>query len=156
MFAPLVLLAIMAIVSGWNFAGGISPLHKTFELHFDSLALQVSLGSFVVGVFFAWKLYRNVQSDPLENNKVAQVFRNKFYFDEFYAKVVGYLQDGVAAVVHFIDELLIGGFIVEGLSRTAAGVGRLFTRLQSGNLQGYAGLFGIGVLLVIYLTVFVS
>ncbi len=38
----------------------------------------------------------------------------------------------------------------------SGGFGRIFGRLQSGNLQGYAVLFGIGVLLVIYLTVFVS
>ena len=40
--------------------------------------------------------------------------------------------------------------------RGAGGIGRLFGRLQSGNLQGYAVLFGLGVILVIYFTVFVS
>ncbi|MDB4463065.1 NADH-quinone oxidoreductase subunit L, partial [Akkermansiaceae bacterium] len=62
----------------------------------------------------------------------------------------------VAAVVHFIDELVIGGLLVGGFSRAAGGIGRIFTRMQSGNLQTYASLFGVGVILVIYLTVFVS
>lgn len=156
MFLPLVLLAIMAVVSGWNFAGGISPLHQEFILHLDSPAFWVSIGSFIIGILIAFKLYYNAGSDPLESNAIAKVFRNKFYIDELYAKVVSYGQDLIAAIVHFIDELLIGGLLVGGLSRTAAGVGKLFTRMQSGNLQGYAGLFGLGVILVIYLTVFFS
>ena len=51
---------------------------------------------------------------------------------------------------------IINGLIVGGFSRAAGGIGRIFGRLQSGNLQGYVALFGLGVILVIYLTVFVS
>jgi hypothetical protein len=45
--------------------------------------------------------------------------------------------------------------IVGGCSRAAEGIGKLFGRLQSGNLHGYATLFGLGVILLIYITVFV-
>lgn len=156
MLIPLIVLTVMAVISGWNPIGAkLSPLHKAFVLHLDSPAFYASIGSFVIGFFIAFKLYFNAESDPLADNKVAKVFRNKFYVDEFYAKLVGYAQDGVAAVIHFIDELVIGGLLVGGLSRAAGGVGRIFTRMQSGNLQGYAGLFALGVILVIYLTVFV-
>ena len=92
----------------------------------------------------------------MENRGAFKHFRNKFYIDEAYAKVVRYGQDTLAAFIHFFDELFINGFLVDGFSRAAGGFGRIFGRLQSGNLQGYAVLFGIGVLLVIYLTVFVS
>ena len=156
MLIPLIILALMAFLSGWNWlAGPIAPLHKDFEWH-AGLALGASLLAFVVGFLAAFKLYANAKEDPLANNGLAKVFRNKFYIDEAYAKVVGYGQDAVAAVIHFIDELVIGGLIVGGFSRAAGGIGRIFGRLQSGNLQGYAVLFGLGVLLVIYLTVFVS
>jgi NADH-quinone oxidoreductase subunit L len=110
----------------------------------------------VVGGFLSWKLYFNAESDPLANNGLFKICRNKFYIDELYAKLVSYAQDTVAAIVHFIDELVINGLIVGGFSRAAGGIGRIFGRLQSGNLQGYAALFGLGVILVIYLTVFVS
>ena len=156
MLIPLIILALMAFLSGWNWlAGPIAPLHKDFEWH-AGLALGASLLAFVVGFLAAFKLYANAKEDPLANNGLAKIFRNKFYIDEAYAKVVGYGQDAVAAVIHFIDELVIGGLIVGGFSRAAGGIGRIFGRLQSGNLQGYAVLFGLGVLLVIYLTVFVS
>ncbi|MDB4509413.1 NADH-quinone oxidoreductase subunit L [Akkermansiaceae bacterium] len=157
MSVPLVLLAIMAILSGWEFMGGkIAPLYKPFEFHPDAPAFIASVSAVVIGFLIAWKLYCNTKEDPLENKGVFKHFRNKFYIDEFYAKLVGYGQDTVAAFVHFFDELIINGLIVGGFSRAAGGFGRIFGRLQSGNLQGYAVLFGLGVLLVIYLTVFVS
>ncbi len=153
MLIPLILLAIMAIASGYT--RDLAP-GDTAAYHTNYLALGASIGALVVGLVTAFVLYRNADEDPLANNGVAKVFRNKFYLDELYAKIVGYLQDAVAAVVHFIDELVIGGLLVGGFSRAAGGIGRLFTRMQSGNLQAYASLFGVGVILVIYLTVFVS
>ena len=110
----------------------------------------------VFGILAAYKLYSKADEDPLAEKKIFQVFRNKFYFDEAYAKLVRIAQDTVAAFIHFFDELFINGLIVGGFSRAAVGIGRIFGRLQSGNLQGYAVLFGLGVILVIYFTVFVS
>ncbi len=156
MLIPLIILAVMALVSGWNFMGGwLSPLHHDFHFHIGP-ALFASLGAFIIGLAGAFVLYFNKEEDPLADHPIAKVFRHKFYIDEFYAKLVSYAQDAVAAVIHFIDELIINGLLVDGLSRATGGIGRLFTRLQSGNLQGYAGLFGLGVIVVIYLTVFVS
>ena len=156
MLIPLIALTVMALFSGWNPIGAkLSPLHNEFQFHFGP-ALIASLLSFAIGAFFAWKLYFNAEKDPLADHQIAKIFRNKFYIDEFYAKLITYLQDAVAAVIHFIDELVIGGLLVGGFSRAAGGVGRIFTRMQSGNLQAYASLFGLGVIIVIYLTVFVS
>ena len=156
MFVPLIILAVLAIISGFSpVAGSIAPSFKAMGLHMGP-ALIASLLAVVIGFALAFKLYFKADEDPLADNKIAKVFRNKFYIDEAYAKVVNYGQDTVAAFVHFFDELVIGGLIVGGFSRAAGGIGRIFGRLQSGNLQGYATLFGIGVLLVIYITVFVS
>lgn len=156
MFVPLILLAILAILSGYQFfAGQVAPLYSVLEFHVGP-AFIASMVALIIGGGLSYKLYANAETDPLADNGLAKIFRNKFYIDEAYAKVVGYGQDAVAAVIHFIDELVIGGLIVGGFSRAAGGIGRIFGRLQSGNLQGYAVLFGLGVLLVIYLTVFVS
>jgi len=153
MFVPLIILAIPSILAG--FAGSLSPLYEHVEFHIGP-AFIASILAFFIGAALAYKLYFNAESDPLANNGLFKFFRNKFYIDELYAKLVGLAQDTVAAIVHFIDELFINGLIVGGFSRAAGGIGRLFGRLQSGNLQGYAALFGLGVILVIYLTVFVS
>ena len=155
MWIPLAVLAVMALISGFSFMGAwLSPLYENIAISLT--ALTASICSFVAGFIVAYLLYFNKEKDVLAGNFIFKIFRNKFYIDEIYAKIVAYFQDAVAAVIHFIDELIINGLLVGGFSRATGGIGKLFTRLQSGNLQGYAGLFGLGVILVIYLTVFVK
>ena len=59
------------------------------------------------------------------------------------------MQDGFAQVMLLIDGLLIDGLGVRGASGVASGTGSLLRRLQVGNIQGYALLFGLGVLLLV-------
>ncbi len=154
---PLIILAVLAVIAGFKpIAETIAPLFEYHEINLRSPALWASIGSILVGAAAAALLYLRSDKDPLENNPVAKLFRNKFYIDEGYAKVVKFGQDAVAAFIHFFDELFIGGLFAGGLARSASGVGKLFTRLQSGNLHGYSLIFGVGVLLLIYLTVFAS
>ncbi len=155
MWAPLAILAVMAFAS--PFLGQLIPANDFtpdtgFHMNFITVC---SIGAFVVGFILAFLLYKGKESDPLANNKIMKVFANKFYIDEFYAGIVKWLQDIVAAIVHFLDEFIINGMIVGGLTRTAQGFGNLFRKhIQSGNLQHYAFLSGVGIVLVIYFTVF--
>ena len=156
MSTPLLILTVLAILSGYGFvAGFIAPAYSPMDFHVGA-AFIASIMAVVFGILAAYKLYSKADEDPLAEKKIFQVFRHKFYFDEAYAKLVRIAQDTVAAFIHFFDELFINGLIVGGFSRAAVGIGRIFGRLQSGNLQGYAVLFGLGVILVIYFTVFVS
>ncbi len=156
MFIPLIALTVMAVIAGYEgIAGQMAPLFHHEKVNFGSIEFLSSIGAFIVGLVLAFVFYFNKDEDKLSGNVLSKVFANKFYIDEFYAKLVRVFQDAVAAVVHFFDEILIGGILVGGLSRSAAGFGALFRRLHSGNLQGYATLFGAGALLIIYLTVFV-
>jgi NADH-quinone oxidoreductase subunit L len=153
MFLPLLLLAGMAIGSAW-LTGPLSAMDpRVLGHHHDghSIILGASIGSLVLGLIAGFVLYNGKDKDPVS----IPLFRERFYFDHFYDNVVvRYFQDAFAAVVHFFDEFLINGLIVGGFSRLAEGFGGLFRRVQSGNLQGYAFAFGIGVILVIYFTAF--
>ncbi len=156
MWAPLALLAIMALAS--PFLVQLIPARESFTpdtaFHFNDVT-YASIGAFLVGIALAFLLYKGKESDPLANNKVMRVFANKFYIDEFYAGIVKWFQDILAAIVHFLDEFLINGMLVGGFTRLAQGTGNIFRKYaQSGNLQHYAFLSGAGILIVIYLTVF--
>jgi len=157
MLIPLLLLAFMSLVAGLpTFAHRLSPAyHEPPHLFQFGFVPGVSIAALVTGVSLGWILYKGRASDPLASNALFKVFRNKFYIDELYRTLVRYGQDFVAALVHFFDEFLINGLLVGGAARLAGSCGDLFRRLQTGNLQGYAILFGAGILLVIYLTVFV-
>lgn len=153
MFVPLVILALMAIISAWM-TGPLNawkPVHEHGHAEGHYFILSASVLSLIVGAGAAWFLYAGKSKDPIS----IPLFRERFFIDRIYDNyLVRWFQDTLAAIVHFLDELFIQGLLVGGLSRGAASLGNLFRKVQSGQLQGYAYAFGIGVILVIYLTVF--
>ncbi len=152
MYVPLALLAVLAVISGHHLFNDFAPAlpDHAGEFH-PNFLFFVSLGALILGAGSAFFLYKGQEEDPLD----IPLLKNRFYIDEFYDKfIVRYFQDAFAAIVHFFDELLINGILVGGLSRGAASFGNLFRKLQGGQLQTYAFLFGLGALLLIYFTVF--
>jgi len=154
MWAPLALLAAMAFAA--PHLSNIFPIANEWGFHFEKglhpgKLLYVSLAVFVIGAALAFVLYKGKDKDPIN----IPLFRNKFYFDEIYAWIIKIFQDAFAAIIHFLDEFVIGAMIVGGLSRSATGIGNVFRRYaQSGSLNSYVFLMAVGVLLVIYFTVF--
>lgn len=156
MWLPLVALALLAVFSGYHFISGTYspalPHHAAGDGHGGvNIVLVVSLVALVIGVAAGFLLYRGRDRDPVN----IPLLRERFGIDWFYDQIlVKYGQNTFAAIVHFCDEFLINGLFVGGLSRSAAGLGQVFRRVQSGSLQGYAYTFGLGVVAVVYLTVF--
>ena len=150
MWVPLAVLAVLAIVSGFGFVS--EKLNATRPEHIaNTTVLIASIATLVLGLGVGFFLYNGKDKDPLS----IPLFRDRFYFDGIYDNfIVRYFQDTVAAIIHFFDEFLINGLLVGGLSRGAASFGNLFRKLQGGQLQAYSFAFGLGVILVIYLTVF--
>ncbi|MFN6046046.1 MAG: NADH-quinone oxidoreductase subunit L, partial [Verrucomicrobiota bacterium] len=152
MLLPLILLSVLAVGAGYGFAHKLAPAvpEHAGEFHVNFL-FWVSVTALVVGAGFALLLYTGKDKDPLS----VPVLKNRFYIDGLYDNfIVRYFQDGLAAIVHFFDELIINGLLVGGISRSAVSVGNLFRKVQSGQLQGYAFAIGIGAALVVYFTVF--
>lgn len=156
MLAPLAILALFALFSGWGYlAKLISPRYHHVEFAVGP-PLIASLLAFAIGAALAFVFYFKKTKDPLANNPISKLFANSFYVDQGYAYLVKYGVIIKASVVEFIDEFIINGLIVGGLARCSAAIGQLFNRAQSGSIQTYTLLMGIGILLVIYLTVFVG
>ncbi|MBB5349846.1 NADH-quinone oxidoreductase subunit L [Haloferula luteola] len=156
MLAPLCLLALMAIGSSWltKPLSAVDPrlIHHAEE-HAEGhlLILGLSAAALVLGLLAGFLLYRGKDKDPID----LPLLQNRFYIDVVYEKgVVKLLQDGLAALIHFLDVWVINGLLVGGSARLSQSFGNLFRRAQAGNLQGYAFLLGIGVVLVIYFTTF--
>jgi NADH-quinone oxidoreductase subunit L len=150
MWVPLAVLAVLALVSGFAFVSG--PLNAVRPEHVaNPVVLAASIATLVLGVGAGFTLYRGREKDPLS----IALFRERFYLDGIYENfIVRYFQDAFAAIIHFFDEFLINGLLVGGGTRAVASLGNLFRKLQSGQLQGYSFAFGLGVILVIYFTVF--
>ncbi|MEO5714790.1 MAG: NADH-quinone oxidoreductase subunit L [Luteolibacter sp.] len=153
MFVPLVLLAILGLIAGYPFiASKFAPAYHQPEHLFEFGTITViSIGAVLVGLISGFVLYAGKEKDPVS----IPLFKNRFYVDGFYDNfLVRYFQDAFSAIIGFFDELVINGLIVGGFSRAAESTGNLFRKVQSGSLQGYAFVFGLGVVLVIYFTVF--
>ena len=159
MTLPLVILAVLSIIAGYGFVAGPALGHLSHGIEAIEKAgggwfvTALATGAFLAGSGAGFFLYRGQSKEPIVN-PLATLFRNKFYFDELYAALIAGTQDLLADISRFIDEWLIDGVFVRGLSGAAWAVGFTFRFLQMGNLQGYAFIFGFGVIAMIYLLVF--
>jgi NADH-quinone oxidoreductase subunit L len=149
MTGPLVVLAILAALGGFGFFARnflALPVEKEAAVFVPAFAF----GAMIAGSGLAIALYRNRADEPID----IEVLRHKFYFDELYAWLINWTQGLLARVSAFFDRWIIDIGAVDGSSRGTLGIGALLRLIQVGNLQAYAFLFGLGVVAVIYFTVF--
>ncbi len=151
MWLPLAILAVPAVIAGYKiFYGPASALHPTgHEFHLGPVFFA-SIGTLILGVGLGFALYAGRNTDRLS----IPLFKRRFFLDEIYQGIIAVFHDGLATISDLLDELLVDGLISKGGGGLASGIGNTLRRLQSGNLQGYAFLFGAGVIALIYFTVF--
>jgi NADH-quinone oxidoreductase subunit L len=149
MIGPLILLAIPAFAAGFGFVARLFVKLPT-EQETGWLVPGLALGATIAGSLVAIILYRNRQTDPID----FAPFRNRFYFDELYSFLIRATQELLAKLSAFIDRWILDGAAIRGASTTTWGVGSLLRLFQVGNLQAYAFLFGLGIVGLIYLTIF--
>jgi NADH-quinone oxidoreductase subunit L len=106
-----------------------------------------------IGAFVAWSLYARTERDPLpaKLGTLATAMRNRFYFDEAYERLIAWTQELLATIADVFDRWIIAGVLVRGAHGTTEFVGRALRLVQTGNLQTYAFLFVLGVILVLLL-----
>jgi NADH-quinone oxidoreductase subunit L len=149
MIGPLILLAIPAFASGFGYIARLFVPLPAEHAH-GWLVPGMAFGATILGVLLAIVLYRNRQSDPLD----FALLRKRFYFDELYAFLIAATQGLLASLSAFIDRWVLDVGFIRGASSTTWGIGSLLRLLQVGNLQAYSFLFGLGIVGLIYFTIF--
>jgi NADH-quinone oxidoreductase subunit L len=149
MTIPLLILALFALIAGFgtvaqNFL--VVPHEKETVFTVPALALIALVLGVAVGVW----LYRNRERDPLH----IDLIRHRFYIDEFYEWLINRTQELLARIAAFIDRWIVDVGVVRGASGGTFGIGALLRLFQVGNLQAYAFLFGLGIVALIYFTLF--
>ncbi len=149
MSGPLLVLAIPAALAGFGFFARtfLNVPHADEGSHIVPI---LATGAMLLGVAVAFVLYRNRESDPLD----VAMFRHRLYFDEFYGWLIGATQELLASISAFFDRWILDAGAVRGASGATWGFGALLRLLQVGNLQAYSFLFGLGIVGMIYFTVF--
>jgi NADH-quinone oxidoreductase subunit L len=149
MIAPLLLLAIPAFASGFGFVTKFF-LHVPGEHEAGWLVPGLALAATLAGITLAILLYRRRESDPID----VALLRNRFYFDEIYSFFISATQGVLSGISSVVDRWVLDSGLVRGASGTTWGVGWLLRLLQVGNLQAYSFLFGLGIVGLIYFTLF--
>lgn len=151
MSLPLLVLAGLSIVAGFGLVAKM-VLGADYYAHHavPGAVLGVSVLTMIGGAALGFVLYNGRDKELV----TVAVIRDKFYLDEIYIGLVRVFQDAVAFLARLIDTHVIDAITSRGSATTVNGLGSLFRRIQVGNLQAYAFLFGVGVILVVYLLVF--
>lgn len=156
MALPLLVLAVMAVISGYGFIANDLVPFNGFHAHGFELGLPfyVSMGSLAVGILLALAIYGlgSRTKDPLAGNFVSKVLRNRLYIDALYDKVlIGGLQQAFAHVIEFLDIYIIRGIICQLLVWFTVRIGYLMSWIQCGSLRAYTLVSGIGLIILILL-----
>src|SRR5947199_258826 len=149
MTVPLIVLALLATLGGFAFFARnflTLPVEKEVAILVPTLAIV----ALIAGSGLAIALYCNRAVEPVD----IKLLRHKFYFDEFYNRLIYWTQELVARVSGFFDRWIIDAGAVGGSSRGTWGVGALLRLVQVGNLQAYVFLFGLGIVALIYFAIF--
>ncbi|MBM2825182.1 MAG: NADH-ubiquinone oxidoreductase chain [Dehalococcoidales bacterium] len=164
MVAPMVVLSILAVVSGlWNVGGQFSALMghgetKGFaEGFFGILTHPLPLFALAVagmGMFVAYAMY---SAKWLSAERIGAAFRplytllyHKYFFDELYENILvkKALIGGLFVGVEKFDKYGVDG-AVNGLARGTMAGGKVLRQAQTGQLQLYGLAMGLGLLAII-------
>ena len=162
---PLRVLAVLAVIGGViginniygaQFTGEVEP--TTFMQNVIEPFVKAPIGALIgiacvaIGFFAARTIYRNATSDPLPEKLgwLSRAMKNRFYFDELYAATFIRAHDLIATVCDVIDRWIVEGACIGFLRGGTDISGRALRLVQTGNLQTYAFLFVLGVVLVLY------
>lgn len=148
MVGPLIVLAVLSAIGGAAFFAQ-HFLVIPHEKETAEIVPALALGAMILGAALATLLYRNRENDPLNIG----ILRNGFYIDDFYAWLINCTQELFAGIAEFFDRWIIDGAIVRGASEGTWGFGALLRLLQTGNVQAYSFLLGLGIVALIYFTV---
>ncbi|OUN00842.1 MAG: NADH-quinone oxidoreductase subunit L [Paenibacillaceae bacterium ZCTH02-B3] len=157
MTAPLVVLAALSVIAGFV----ETPWYGWFgewltgeaAHHAGYLAMIVATAAGLLGLYLGWLIW---QKGTIDRKALAarmpglvRVLERKYYIDEFYDLVFVRSLRRLGYVLRAIDGLVVDG-AVRLVAVTAQAVGRLNTRMQSGQLQGYllAAVFSVVILVL--------
>jgi NADH-quinone oxidoreductase subunit L len=138
-------------------AGHSLPWYQSLFAPFEHapVAAFSGLAACALGWLGAWGLYRGAKKDPLPAmlGGFSQAMRDRFYIDEIYERTFIRAQDVLAACVAGFDRYIVSGVCIRGLHGGLELSGRFLRLFQTGNLQTYAFLMVVGVIVLIYFAV---
>ncbi|MBM3864877.1 MAG: NADH-quinone oxidoreductase subunit L [Verrucomicrobia bacterium] len=155
---PLILLAVLSVIGGygWFYSGllggrfdGVidSVVHPAGADH--TLILLTSVAVLVAGALGAWLLYPAAGEDAVAR-RAPRLFGLlgglQASFDRAYGAYVAKVQQRLAMLLNFLEQIFLAGLIVRGLAGVVGLLGLGARALHVGNANAYAYWFLLGLL----------
>ncbi len=157
MTLPLVFLAVLSIAGGWGEYVPHFLKPDEHEAHHEAWKGFALLLVPAAGFLLSAKIYLKADaSDAPVKVALGRAWtwvENKYYFDELYAWIIRYVQGTIATLCELFDRWVLQRLGIGGLAGTTSVAGKTLRLLQTGNIQSYAFLFGLGVTVIIYYVV---
>jgi len=145
MTIPLLVLALLAIVAGFvqtPFSGWFGEwiTGDAEGGHESGLVMVLSAAVGLLGIYIGWLIYakgtlrRDIVSARMPG--LVKLLERKYYIDELYHYVIVKPLNGLGYLLEAFDNYVVDG-VVRLAGQSVSAVGRLNSRLQSGQVQGY-------------------
>jgi NADH-quinone oxidoreductase subunit L len=156
MTIPLLVLAALAVVAGFvetPFNGwfGEWVTGHVSQDHGSGLVMVISAAVGLLGIYLGWLIYvkGTVRREAVSSRMpwAVRVLERKYYIDELYHVLFVKPLEGLGKLLTAFDDHVVDG-AVRVAGQSASALGRLNTRLQSGQVQGYALTALIGLIIL--------
>jgi NADH-quinone oxidoreductase subunit L len=157
MVLPLVILATLSVIGGYGWflghtfesvTGAIPhPQNASFKTLMLITGSLFSVGGIVIA-FLIWRPGKDTDTLQVAAPAIFKALVARLYIDAVYDWYVAKVQDRVALILSFMDQLFISGFMVRGTAGFVGLFGIISRSLHTGNLGGYVYWFAIGVVVL--------
>ncbi len=134
------------------FLPGFGPADHAEDLTFVYVPMGLGLVAGFGGWLFARAVYKDKQEDTVTPKIPTKVFNflfDKWRVDEFYGWLIIRPMKWLAQFSGWVDKSFVDGVIIKGTSTAVNIAGKLFPKIQTGNIQSY----GLGIMVgVVVLT----
>lgn len=156
MTIPLIVLAILSVVAGFvdtPFKGWLGEwlTGEAPEHHASGIVMVVSVAVGLLGIYIGWLVYvkGTVRRDAVSSRAptLVRTLERKYYIDELYDLLLVKPLRSFGKALQAFDDYIVDGVVrLAGYSTSA--LGRLNSRLQSGQVQTYALTALIGIVIL--------
>lgn len=167
MLLPLIVLSVLALVSGWvsfegigkalGFPGGFAQFVTEFGREGELLRINggLAVGSTIAGLigFFMAIYYwwgRGERAAAVANRLpgLYDLVRNKFYFDDLYQGMIDHVVLGFGRLVSWFDRQVINDTGVDGTADLTGFAGNELKYSETGKVPNYALAIALGVVVL--------
>jgi NADH-quinone oxidoreductase subunit L len=154
---PLMLLAVGAVLGGftWFYLEPLQPIPAAaaalMQGEGHTTAMLFGTAAFALGLLFGFAYYRpGAAVDRLERQAplLYRALAERLYVDRLYEWYVAKVQQRLAMLLNFLEQILLAGAVVRGLAGLIGAIGVGARALHVGSLHGYVYWFLFGAALL--------